>query len=149
MLFAIAWRNIWRNKKRSAIIIIAIAFGLWAGLLTAGIMFGMTKQMVDTAIETRTSHIQIHQVGFRSHKEIEKYIPEVEVIIRKTRAIPDVKYAAERAVVTGMASSAVTGTGVQIYGIDPDVEKNMTQIHEKIVAGSYFETETFYGIWFN
>ena len=61
MLISLAWKNIWRNKKRSSIIIVAIAFGMWGGLLSGALMMGMGESIVNTAIDRDLSHIQIHQ----------------------------------------------------------------------------------------
>ena len=60
MLISLAWKNIWRNKKRSLIVLMAIAFGLWGGLISGALMMGMGESIVDTAIERDLAHIQIH-----------------------------------------------------------------------------------------
>ena len=70
MLLALAWKNIWRNKKRSLIIIIAITFGLWGGLLAGAIMMGWGESMVNTAIDRNLAHIQIHKTGYSSSREV-------------------------------------------------------------------------------
>ena len=141
MILSIAWRNIWRNKKRSGVLICAIAFGLWAGLLSMGLMLGMVQQMIDSAIETRISHVQIHQTGFRSHKEIGLTIPAGEEVLTKVRNTPGVKFAAGRALIGGMASSPVTGAGVEVFGVNPEDETSITDLHEQVIEGTYFETK--------
>jgi len=138
MLWTISWRNIWRNKKRSGILLIAITFGLWAGLLTTGIFNGMAAQMVRTAIDTRTAHIQIHAVGFVAHREITAVLPDGEAVLRQVRSTPGVTHAAGRSVVPGMGSSASSGTEVLLYGVDPQAEIMISGIPEKIVDGDYF-----------
>jgi putative ABC transport system permease protein len=133
-----SWRNIWRNKKRSGILLVAITFGLWAGLLTTGIFNGMAAQMVRAAIDTRTAHIQIHTAGFVAHREITAVLPDGEALLRQVRSIQGVARVAARSVVPGMGSSASSGTDVLLYGIDPQAETGISDIHEKIVDGDYF-----------
>jgi putative ABC transport system permease protein len=139
MIFTIAWRNIWRNKKRSAILICAIAFGLWASLFSGAIMYGMLEQMVNSAIATRTADIQIHQKGFESFKEIGLIIPQGQQVLSDIRAIPGVTAASGRTVVSGMASSPTTAKGVIIYGIAPGEERLISDVNKQLVQGTYFD----------
>ena len=141
MLWNISWRNVWRNKKRSAIIIFAIAFGIWAGIVTTGFYNGMMLQVVDSAIDTRIAHVQIHQPGFRDHKEVAKTIPDAGKAIETIKQEPGVKFVAGRSIVAGMASSAVTGSGVSIFGIIPEDEKNISEIYSLLEDGTYFDTK--------
>lgn len=137
MIWKIAWRNIWRNKKRSGVLLAAIAFGLWAGLVTSGIFNGMSAQMVRSAIDTRTAHIQLHAKGFVDHPEVAAVIPDGEAVLARVRASSGVARAAGRAVVPGMASSATTGAGVMLYGVVPEDETALSSLSRKIVDGSY------------
>jgi putative ABC transport system permease protein len=142
MIWSIAWRNVWRNKKRSAVLLMAVAFGLWAGILSGGITWGMVEQMVNSAIEVRTSHVQIHQPDFRSHKEISDTIPNGLAVLQQVRRLPEVKAAAGRIVLTGMASSPITTAGVVIMGVEPSEEVQVTQLHNRLIEGDYFATQT-------
>ncbi len=65
MLFSISWRNIWRNKVRSLVIIFSIALGIFAGVSAMAFMKGMTKQRIQKVIKTELSYIQIHKEGFK------------------------------------------------------------------------------------
>ena len=141
MLWTLAWRNVWRNKKRSGIIVAAIACGLWGGLLISGLFYGMQEQMVQSAIADRTAHIQIHAKGFLDRKEIGLVIPDGHKVLDEVRRIPGVKYAAGRIVISGMASSPTTGTGVLIYGIVPSEEEHISDISKKMVEGTYFQSD--------
>ncbi len=141
MLITIAWRNIWRNKKRSAILICAIAFGLWASLFSGAIMYGMLDQMVNSAISTRTADIQVHQKGFENFKEIGLTIPQGQQALSDIRKMPGVTAASGRTIVSGMASSPTTATGVIIYGIVPGAETLISDIYQQIIQGAYFQSK--------
>jgi len=141
MIWTIAWRNVWRNKKRSAIIISAIIFGLWAGIISVGITLGMMQQMVDSAIASSLSHIQIHQPGFLEHKEISLTIAEGSTVLQEAEAFSGIKAASGRAVISGMASTTQSAAGVEIYGIIPEKEKAVTCISQKIQTGTYFDSD--------
>jgi putative ABC transport system permease protein len=141
MLITIAWRNIWRNRKRSAILICAIAFGLWASLFSGAIMYGMLDQMVNSAISTRTADIQVHQKGFENFKEIGLTIPQGQQVLLDIGKMPGVTAASGRTVVSGMASSPTTATGVIIYGIVPGAETLISDIYQQIIQGGYFQSK--------
>lgn len=141
MLWTLAWRNVWRNKKRSGVIIAAIACGLWGGLLISGLFYGMQEQMVRSAISDRTAHIQIHAKGFLDRKEIGLIIPHGHEVLDSVRHVPGVKYATGRIVISGMASSPTTATGVMMYGIVPSEEQHISDISKKMIDGTYFQSD--------
>jgi ABC-type lipoprotein release transport system permease subunit len=57
----IAWRNIWRNPRRTAVILIAVVIGVWSMVFLGALMRGIVKGMIHNGIQTLTGHIQIHQ----------------------------------------------------------------------------------------
>jgi putative ABC transport system permease protein len=141
MLILIAWRNIWRNKKRSVTILAAIAFGIWAGIFTMGLMEGMYAQMVESGISTRLGHIQIHTPDFRDRPDISETIPDGLFILRQLQGREDVRAAAGRAVVAGMASSPQTSSAVTVFGIDPTADARVFDINQRVLEGSWFQTD--------
>ncbi len=141
MLISLAWKNIWRNKKRSSIILTAIAFGLWGGLLSGALMMGMGESIVNTAIDRDLSHIQIHEKDYLVEKEITNYIPNSQDVMTQIQSMNGVKAVSGRTLIEGMASSPTSSYGVKIVGINPENAKLVTNINEKIVEGSYFETD--------
>ena len=85
MIWSLSWKNVWRNRGRSLILIMAISSGLVGGILSMGIVFGMMNQIVNSAIETRLGHIQIHHPDFAENKDIRHYIPEGIEILKKIK----------------------------------------------------------------
>jgi ABC-type lipoprotein release transport system permease subunit len=139
MLISLAWKNVWRNKRRSMIIVAAITFGLWGGLLSSAIMMGMGDSIVNTAINRDLSHIQIHQVGYDKDKEIVNYIPNGTEILDRSAKIEGVQAVSGRTIILGMAASPSSTFGVKIVGIDPERAKLVTDIHKKLLKGNHFE----------
>ena len=139
MLIPISWKNIWRNKVRSLVVIIAIALGITAGVFSTAFMKGMMDQRISSVIKTEISNIQIHQPGFRENPEIEEFMTDAISLTEKIKIIDHVKGASKRIVIQSMVASSETASGVKITGINPNDEKNVTNIHEKLVAGKYFE----------
>lgn len=141
MLLTLAWRNIWRNKRRSLIIIAAIAVGLLCGLFTSAIMFGMGESLINSTIDRDLGHIQIHTQTFEDDKLLTDTIPSAIKILSQVKSQPNVIGASARLIIDGMISSATSSGGVRITGIIPENEAEVTSIHNQIIAGSYFESD--------
>ncbi len=139
MLLALAWRNIWRNKKRSLIIMSAIAVGLLCGLFASSVMFGMGDSVINSTINRDLGHIQIHSAKFEDDKLITDTIPDAEQIIKNLGSIKNIVGITPRIVIEGMGSSATTSNGLRIVGINPDEEKTVTSIHNQVIEGKYFQ----------
>jgi putative ABC transport system permease protein len=139
MIVTIAWRNVWRNSRRSLVLIGAIGFGIWAGILEMALMNGMAEQQVEAAIRTRTAHVQIHARGFIGHRDVNLSIPRPDSTLARVSRRPGVEAVAGRAVLNGMASSATTARGVLVYGVDPIAERRITDVAEHVIAGRYLD----------
>ena len=133
MLISLAWKNIWRKKKRSMIIVSAIAFGLWGGLFSGAFMMGMMDSMVETAISRDLSHIQIHIPDYEQDKDVRNYIPDGPNVLKQLTSVKNIIAASGRTIVTGMAASPTSSYGVQISGIVPGDAAQITNIHESII----------------
>ncbi|MBN1598360.1 MAG: ABC transporter permease [Bacteroidales bacterium] len=139
MLLQIAWKNIWRNKVRSIVILSAIALGIFAGMFNMAFYYGMVEQRIETAIKTEASHIQIHNKEYLTDPDIRLYMSNGSEMTGCIKKLPYVKEASKRTIVNAMIASAETGSGVRIVGIDPDIEKKVTDIHQRLVTGEYLE----------
>jgi len=140
MLTLISWRNVWRSKIRSLVLISSIALGIWAGVFILAFSWGMSTQYVNIAIKGQISHIQIHNRDYKKDKKIKYSIPGSQKIIYEIDSIPEVKSASARTVINGMISSATTGVGATITGIDPEKENLVTGMRTNIIDGNYFTT---------
>jgi putative ABC transport system permease protein len=137
MLIGIAWRNIWRNKKRSIIMLTAIALGLCGGLFATGIMVGMAESMVNTAIDRYLGHFEIHTATFKANPLINDYIAGGDSIAAALRSTKGVTGVSARTVIEGMASSPASSSGVEIVGVHPADESSVTTTAKRIIAGEY------------
>ena len=139
MIWSVSWRNVWRSKTRSLVIITAITLGVFAGVYTIAFMYGWVNQRVDNVIKTEVSHIQIHQPKYLETNEIHDYITDINSIKKDIENRPNVEAVSTRLIATCMVSSAETGSGVQLVGINPENEKQVTNLYTKIIDGAYFE----------
>jgi len=141
MIFRIAFKNIWRNKARSLIVITAITLGLTGGLIVVAVMTGLVDQKVRSVINTEVSHLQIHDTSYLKNYEPRFVIPEPLKLMHRISSMPGVRAVCARTHLTGMAASSNSAAGVQILGIDPLREKTVTNLYTSIPDSS--------GGWFN
>lgn len=141
MIWSISWRNVWRNKLRSLVIIIAVTIGLFGGIISAAFMIGWLEQRTDAAIEYEISNIQLHNPKFLLNEEINFTINNPDKLISEIKAVDGVKAVCKRTKSTAMASTATTGTGIIINGINPAHERQVTKLYEKLLQGHYFEKD--------
>lgn len=141
MLFKLAWKNIWRNKKRSSILIFSALLGIWGGVFTNGVFVGMWETTVEAAINREYSHIQIHNKNFQNEKLINQFIPNPKTVDSLLNSVPSIKNFSKRTIIEGLALSPVSTGGVKIVGIQPENEKLITSIHQKVIQGKYFTNQ--------
>jgi ABC-type lipoprotein release transport system permease subunit len=140
MLLIIAWKNIWRNKVRSLIIMSAVVVGLFGGLFASALMKGMVLQRIKTAIENESANIQIHHKEFQLNRELNDTVPNFLSICQALDTSSQVASWSARLKITAMAASAAAGSGVMINGVDPEKEKRVTGIWKCISdsSGNWF-----------
>lgn len=141
MLIRIAWRNIWRNKTRSIVILMAVAMGLWAGIFLMAFYNGMVEQRIRSAIETEISHIQVHHPEFNKDHDLKYIIPRGKALVDSLKSTEGVRMAGGRLIIYGMAASAAGSAGVTINGVTPETEAGLTKLSAKIVSGRYISGE--------
>lgn len=140
MLLQIAWRNIWRNKTRSFVVICSIMIGLWAGVFMLAFSWGLYKNNIDDTVFKQLSHIQIHHPSFKVENESKYTISNTDEIIHKLQSNENVASVSSRVITTGMITSPTTASGVKIYGINPELEVTQIGLNENVRQGAYFES---------
>jgi len=134
----IAWRNVWRSKARSFVVIGAVAIGIWALIFMLGFVRGIVYGYIQKAIDQETSHLQMHHPDFLEDREIKFVIPEATGLARHIRETPEVKAVSARILINAMVSTAHGVRGLQITGVDPMAEVVTTTIPTQIVDGVFF-----------
>jgi putative ABC transport system permease protein len=142
MVTLIAWRNVWRSRLRSLVVIIAVALGLMAGVFMIAFSYGVNQERASNIIETRISHIQLHEKNFKDEMKVSLTIPDGEQVLARVEADARVKAATSRLVLTGMIQTSRGAYGVQIIGIDPEKEATVTQLKDRVIQGKYLDEDS-------
>lgn len=139
MLPILAWRNVWRSRNRSLVVIGAVILGVWAIIFTLGFFNGMIRSYINNGIEHLHSHVQVHHPKYKDDKEIGLYMKDSEQLVKKIGQVDNVQGVTGRLVANGMINTAKGSKGVQITGIDKAAEASVTKIDQKLVEGKYLE----------
>jgi len=140
MLVQIAWRNIWRNKTRSFVVIGSIVIGLWASIFILAFAWGLYKNNIDESVNRQLSHIQIHHPEFTHQQESKFVIEHSDSILSLLQKDDRVQAASARTLTKGMITSPTTATGVTVYGISPATEEKQIGLNDNLIEGDYFES---------
>ena len=138
MLLQIAWRNIWRNKIRSLVVIGSVLIGVWSILFIVAFSSAMVGGYVKNAIQNETSHFQLHHPDFVEDKDVKFELNNPTTNLEKVSQTDGVKAATLRTIVSGMVKSSRGARGITIRGIDPAQESLVTHFEDKLVEGKYF-----------
>jgi putative ABC transport system permease protein len=145
-LLRLAWRNLWRNPRRTFITMAAIAFGYAMLLFVACLMAGLRWQMIENGTSLVMSQIQVHAPGYYPSRFIQKTLggkkgTDVNAMLAAITADRRVYAAAPRVYGYGLLSAANRSVGVQLIGIVPDQESKITTLNRQIAKGSYLNSQ--------
>jgi ABC-type lipoprotein release transport system permease subunit len=147
MYLKLAWRNIWRNPRRTIVILVAVIIGVWSMVLLGALMRGIAVGMIKNGIATLTGHIQIHHKGYRDDPAIENSIADTQVVEKALNELlqPGAHWSS-RVRVNAIVNNARHSSGVTMVGIDPLAEAKVSFIGMAISRGRYLEPDDFDGI---
>ena len=142
ILIKLAWKNIFRNKRRTIIASTAIGIGLAALIFVDGLWLGMKRNMVQTATDSLLGDGQIHQQGFRDTRAVEMTVNELNEVVTTLSEEVLVEHFTQRVLAFGMITSPANVSAISVVGVQPPTERFLSQIDDAIVEGSYFESDS-------
>ena len=138
----LAWRNIWRNPRRTLVILTAVIIGIWSMIFLGALMRGMEVEMIQNSLRTLTGNLQIHHQDYRKDPVVENRITETTALENTLAEIlPADAHWADRVRVDAIASNARHSTGVTLVGIDPDREKAVSFVGNAVQEGRYLQKD--------
>ena len=138
-LIKLAWRNLFRNKRRTIIASIAIGIGLAAMIFADALWVGMEQNMVKTATASFLGDGQIHREGFRDTQTVEMTINQLNEVVDALSQEAIVEQFTPRTFAFGMITSSANVSAINLVGVQPTTERFLSQIDDAIIEGVYFE----------
>jgi len=132
-----AWRNIWRNPRRSILTISAIAFASILLVFMLSWQFGSYDTMINSAVKIHTGHLQVQAKGYKEKNNIRLVVPDPAVVGRILDKTPGVAAYTFRANAFSLASSRERTYGIIVVGIDPVREAEVSTLRKLVRQGNY------------
>lgn len=146
LLFSLAWRNLWRNRRRTLVILFAIVLGVWAMIVMSAFSRGIAMQIFNSAIDDMTGHIQIHAPSYLDDPVIDHTIDEDNAALVSALSNKKIESWTFRIRVPAVIASEQESSGLVLLGINPSTEANMSFVKNDIALGRYFSDADDQGI---
>ena len=135
----LAWRNLWRNHRRTIVMVSAITIGVWAMIFMTAMMRGMVNDMVRDGIRALPGHVQVHHPDFRDDPSILNLIPTSDSVLTAAFSQAGFDGWSSRVKVPAVISSERESRGVALIGVDPALERSLDAVGSDIAEGRNLE----------
>ncbi len=141
--FKLAWRNMWRNWRRTAIALVAIVLGVILLLMMDGFIKGSDQAIFGNAVRLYGGNLQVHAPGYRDKANRLPMLPlaDPQAVVTAASALPQVLAVAERINTAGIIINHGNSVPVAITAIQPDVEAKISLQAESVSQGRFLSTE--------
>ncbi|MGI9325972.1 MAG: ABC transporter permease [Pseudomonadales bacterium] len=124
----LAWRNLWRNRRRTLLLSSAVAFALILVVFSRALQFGSHDQMRESATSLLTGQMQIQQRDYQDDPKPRLTVPNADTLLAQLRSREDVVAVSPRLVVFTLVSYSERSFAAQVIGTDIDQEMQVTRI---------------------
>ena len=138
-LVKMAWRNLWRNPRRTLITLFSMTFGLTMMIVGYALSDGMLNQMVHYATLLGTGHVQVHHPDYLEDHSLYDSLTDIETLLAEVSGA-GIGSASPRVFATALVSSGQQSAGGKLWGIDPDLESSVTELHKHLETGTWLAT---------
>ena len=138
-VFTPAWRNLWRNHRRTTIMLAAITVGVWAMIFMTALMRGMVDDMLLNSIRSLPGEVQIHHPQYRDDPSINNSMPAPSDDLLAALQIPEVVAWTSRVRVPAVISSERDSRGIVLLGVEPSSEIAVSFDPDSIIEGRFLE----------
>src|SRR5664279_2723229 len=135
----LAWRNLWRHRRRTLIVILSIGLTLAMMMIYDGLIPGFEQAIYGNAIKVLGGNIQVHANGYNDKTNLNPLLPLAndQAVLKAALAQPQVVAASRRITTGGLATDRKGAFGVSIVGIEPEKELPVSLLPQHIISGKY------------
>jgi len=137
MLVKLAWRNLWRQKRRTVLTASALALALLLSLFMRSLQEGGYASNIDNSARFFTGLIQLQHPEFKESQSIDDLLPATDAFIEPVRNNPHITHLLPRIESFALAAAAEKSKGVMVLGISPELENRYSHISQRVVVGEY------------
>ncbi len=135
----LAWRNLWRNKKRTLIASSSVFFAVIVALLMRSMQIGYYDYMIDSSVRMYTGYIQVQGKDYWEKKSLEESMTIAENQFNELINIEGIEHTVKRLETFSLLSYEMVTKVVQVIGIEPDRENHLTSLKDRLIKGKYLD----------
>ena len=139
LMLELAWRNLWRNWRRTLILLLSVGVGVWSLTSSSALMQAWSASSLNAGLRNMTGHGQIHATGYRDDPAISHRMSSPTGQLQHLLGNNRVAHWAPRVNVPAVIQSEYETYPVTLAGIVPAREKGLSFIADTISAGRYLE----------
>ena len=140
VIFKLAWRNLWRNHRRTLIMLSAITLGVWAMIFMTSLLRGMVDDLLYNGIRHLPGEVQIHQRNYRDDPSINNSMPPADAKLLTALNMPRVTAWTSRIKVSAVIASERDSRGVILLGVNPQSEVKLGFDLDSISSGRFLQS---------
>lgn len=137
MLLKLAWRNLWRQKRRTLLTASALALALILSLAMRSLQEGTYASNIDNSARFYTGLIQLQHVDFADSHSIDDLLPASDEFIQPLKTMPEITEMIPRLESFALAAAGENSKGAMVLGIDPNGEDAYSGLGDKVIEGQY------------
>ena len=137
LVFRLAWRNLWRQPRRTWLTTGAMMFSNILLVFMISLQFGMYGLMIDNTLQAFTGHIQIQAPGYIDDKKMRQTVADIVPLADSLRAEIPGENVAARATAFGLISSEERSYGIAVFGVEPEFEPGVSTIPGLVSEGHF------------
>lgn len=142
LLIKLAWRNLWRNKRRTILTLLAISFATLITIAMRGMQLGVYEYNITNIVDMFPAYLQIQHKEYLDNPSINKSFKWTTELEEKLNSIPEIISHSQRVYANGLICFNDKSYGAAIFGVNPKQENKVSTILTKINKGKIFESDT-------
>jgi len=138
----LAWRNVWRNPRRTGLTVAATVFAVLLVILSVALSTGMHDKMVEDSVRVHSGHLTLAAPDYLEERSLEQSLQLDAALARELEATPEVRGWAPRVTSFALVSKQSESQGALVLGVDPEREKSVTTLAERVKRGRFVSGES-------
>lgn len=137
----LAWRNIWRNKRRTGITIASVFFAVIIAIIMFALLQGVYGNMIKNIVSYSSGYVQMHAKNYWEDRNLDDAFIRDTSIEQTLKKLPHITQVIPRIETFALASTGELSASVMIVGMEPEIESSVSNLDKKVVSGNYLTTK--------
>lgn len=139
MALRLAWRSLWRNRRRTLITVVSIGLGLAFAVFFICFAEGFYHQLVENVVRMQAGHVTVENKDYQVAPAVDLFVADAERLRTRIGDLAEVQQTKLIVLGQGVARSGTGAVGASVMGVEPSVEAKMSILPRQMVGGRYLQ----------